>query len=196
MFGYGADYYRKMLLDLLPQGRAWPKEEGSDLYNTMDALAQELARLDARSFKLLDEADPRTTFEMITDWERVVGLPDECSEENQTLQQRREAIVARLIQSGSINKQLYIDLAAALGYTVTVTDYKQFRTGRSRVGDALWNGDWRWAFTVTAPLDTVRYFRTGLSVAGEPLANWGNDKLECVLAKFAPAGTIILFAYE
>jgi len=39
------------------------------------------------------------------------------------------------------------------------------------------------------------YFRAG-SGAGERLAAWGNDKLECVIAGKSPAHTMPLFAYH
>lgn len=193
--GFGADSYRKMLLSLLPSGLAWPKESGSELYKQMDAFAQELARVDARAMRLLEEADPRTTFELITDWERIVGLPDECTPSTQTLQQRREAIVSKLAFVGGISRQFYIDLAAKLGFTITITEFRPFRAGISKAGDALTNGPWVFAWQVNAHTETVRYFVAGAGSAGEPLATWGNDALECVISKYAPAGTIVLFSY-
>lgn len=184
-----------MLLSLLPSGLAWPKEQGTELYTTVEAFAQELERIDARSWELISESDPRTTFDMIADWERVLGLPDECAGQAQTLQGRRNEILSKLTSSGSINRQFYIDLAQSLGFEITITEFRPFRAGLSVAGDALTNGDWIYAWRVNAPDNTITYFRSGMSAAGEPLAVWGNDILECVIKNKAPAGTIVLFGY-
>lgn len=193
--GFRASTYLRMLLSLLPSGLAWPKEQGTELYKAMDSFSQELERIDARSWDLIKETDPRTTFELISDWERVLGLPDECAGQAQTLQGRRNEILSKLTSSGSINRQFYIDLAASLGFEVTITEFRPFRAGLSVAGDALTNGDWIYAWRVNAPQNTIAYFRAGMSSAGEPLAVWGNDILECVIRKRAPAGTIVLFCY-
>ena len=105
------------------------------------------------------------------------------------------AVVQRLISQGSINPEFYIDVAEALGFEVTITEFRPFRAGLSVAGDALTNGDWVFAWQMNAPAETVNYFKAGSGSAGEPLAYWGNDILECVIERLAPAGTIVLFSY-
>jgi uncharacterized protein YmfQ (DUF2313 family) len=55
---------------------------------------------------------------------------------------------------------------------------------------------WRWVWAVNAPLNTVTYFRPGVSAAGEALASWGNAVLECEVQKLAPAHTLPIFIYS
>ena len=95
---FRAASYLKMVLSLLPSGIAWPKDPGFVTHSVAQVLAEELARNDSRIRALLEEADPRTTLEMIEDWERVLGLPNECTPEGQTLQARRNAIVSTAIR--------------------------------------------------------------------------------------------------
>ena len=184
-----------MILDLLPTGLAWAKDPGFETYEVATALSKELERIDTRASDLLRESDPRTTSELIGDWERVLGLPDECSGDTPTLQDRRDQVVARLTDGGSINRQYYIDLAASLGFTVTIFEYRPFLAGRGRAGDAISNGLWIFVWQINAPENTIKYFRAGSSLAGEALARWGNDTLECLITKRAPAGTKVLFSY-
>jgi|GEM_PF-2742733 len=76
--GLTADDYLALCQNLLPSGPAWPRESDAFVTRLLDAWAQELARIDARVDALIEEADPRTTSELLDDWEREYGLPDEC----------------------------------------------------------------------------------------------------------------------
>lgn len=157
-----------------------------------------MARFDMRvGADLVNEADPNTTSELLLDWERVVGIPDACRETvSPTVTQRRNDILQKLQARGGQSVQFFIDLAASLGFEVTITEFRPFRVGRSRVGDPLSNGPWAFAWQVNAAENTVIYFRTGIGRVGEPLAVWGNDVLECTISRRRPAHTTVLFAYE
>ena len=73
------DDYLAQLVALLPTGPAIPREPGGVLLRLLEAPAAELARVDLRGAALLDEADPRATAELLTDWQHAFGLPDACS---------------------------------------------------------------------------------------------------------------------
>lgn len=189
--------YLANLQALLPQGFAWPRQADAALTKLLLAWADELARIDGRAADLVEEADPRTTTELLADWERVAGLPDSCVVAygvTQTAAQRRDALVAKLTTIGGQSAAYYIALAARLGYTITITEHKTF-TVRSKVNDPINDLPWRFTFTVNAPLNTVRRF-TVRSAVNEPLAAWGNELLECVISRLKPAHTHVLFAYQ
>lgn len=193
---YRADQYREQLKALLPPGRAFPRERGSTLDALLDALAIELARIDARGDQLMIEAIPFTTTELLPDWERVAGLPDSCSGLlADTLQQRRADLVAKLAARGGQSRAYFIAVALALGFVITIEEFFPFRVGLSEVGAPLNGGDWSFTWRINAPETTITLFRTGPSNVGEPLADWGNDTLECRMNKLKPAHTILLFAY-
>jgi uncharacterized protein YmfQ (DUF2313 family) len=185
-----------MLQALLPPGAAWTRETGATLTRLLEGLAEELARIDARCADLLREADPRTTAELISEWERITGLPDPCTGPYDTLQERRSAIVSQLTDAGGQSPAYFIALALTLGYTITVEDgFQPFRVGLNSVGDALNGADWAYVWRVNAPETTVRTFAVGQSTVGEQLRTWGNELLECVLTRRKPAHTHILFSY-
>lgn len=194
--GYTADQYREQLKALLPPGRAFPRERGTTLDALLDAMAQELARIDARAERLAAEAVPEFTAEMLSDWERVAGLPDNCSGLlAETQQGRRNDLVSKLVAQGGQSPAYFIELAAALGFEITIEEFRPFRAGWSQAGEPLTNGDWIFTWRVRAPEVTVIPFRAGQSAAGEPLAAWGNEGLECRIRKYAPAHTHVIFAY-
>lgn len=188
--------YREQLKALLPPGQAFPRDPGTNLHDLLDGMAIELARVDGRAIGLLSEALPSDTSEMLSDWERVAGLPDKCSGTlEDTVQGRRAILLAKLASTGGQSAQYFIDIAAALGYTITIEQFRPFRAGRSVAGDSLTNGDWIYAWRVRSPETAVITFKAGRSVAGEPLRSWGNDTLECKFNQLKPAHTFALFAY-
>lgn len=193
---YTADQYREQLKALLPPGRAFPRERGTTLDALLDAMAQELARLDGRADRLTNEAVPASAAELLSDWERVAGLPDNCSGLlAETQQGRRNDLVSKLVAKGGQSPAYFIELAAALGFEITIEEFRPFQAGWSQAGDPLTNGDWVFAWRVRAPEVTVIPFKAGHSAAGEPLAIWGNDGLECRINKYKPAHTHVIFAY-
>lgn len=192
--GLGVAAYRQHLQALLPRGAAWPRDKGAQLTQLLDAAAAELARIDERGVAAIKESDPRTTAELLTEWERAAGLPGPCDGLAPTMQERRNALVGKLTASGGQSRAFYIALAAALGYPVTVTEFRPFRAGFSKAGESLTNGDWLHQWMVHAPETTVFPFKAGSS-AGEPLRSWGEDRLECPIRDLKPAHTGVSFSY-
>lgn len=193
--GMNGDQYAEQLDALLPQGLAWPRESDARMRALTRGLAEEFARVDARGDDLLREVLPNTTVEMLEDWERAAGLPDTCVATTQTLQERRNAILSRLANTGGQSRAFFIELAAYLGFTITITEFRPFMAGIGRAGDALYGEEWRHAWRVNAPQTTIIAFRAGLSAAGEPLRKWGNELLECVFNRVKPAHSVLLFGY-
>lgn len=194
--GISAEQYANQLASLLPSGQAWDNDKRSSLMGRLlKAFALELARIDLRGEDLMNELDPRTTLELLPDWERVLGLPDPCLSQAGTLAQRRQAVTTKLTLIGGQSKQFFIDLAAGLGYTITITEFYPFVAG-SDVGDELYNSDeWRYTWQINAPETTITEFRVGQSTTGEALREWGNEQLECAMNLRKPAHTNLLFAY-
>ena len=189
-----ADNYLQQLQNLLLRGKAWTREVGSVMTLLLAGIAQEFARVDLRTDQLLDEADPRTTNELLTDWERVAGLPDPCADElGNTVELRRTLLTYKLTNVGGQNKQFYIDVAARLGYAITINEFKKFTVG-SRVNDPINDVDWVFTWRVNAAQNTVRK-ATVISRVNEPLASWGNEILECNISRLKPAHTHVQFAY-
>lgn len=190
------EQYINLLKALLPTGTAWPTDPGSMLSALVSGLARGCTRLHNRGVDLIDECIPSTSSELLSDWERVCGLPDACSAgEAITIEARRAAVVAKLSARGGQSRAFFISLAAALGYEITITEFGPFKVGSSKVGDPLCSAEWRHVWRVHAPEQTIRTFKTGVSKVGEPLRSWGNQTLECAISQRKPAHTLVQFAY-
>ncbi|WP_413722416.1 YmfQ family protein [Sodalis sp. RH24] len=196
MSQFSADDYTAALQGLLPPGQAWPRENGTVQNAVLRALGNSYQRSDDAAMALLAGAFPRTATILLKEWENTLGLPDDCAiGETDSMVLRQKAVVAKLFSSGGQSNAYFISVAAALGYSITITQYRQARAGMSRCGDALNGENWPFVWLVTAPLTTVIYAQAGLSYCGDPLRSWGNKRLECRLSALAPSHTIVKFGY-
>lgn len=189
------DEYRDALAALLPSGAAWPRDPESQLMRFIGGLAVEFSRLDARAAQLLAETDPASTTELLPDWERVVGLPDPCVTLAQTVAQRRQALEGRLTAVGGQSRRFFIELAARLGYSITIDEFAS--AGAATAAGISFTGDeWAHIWRVNVPTSvSITEFRAGAGAAGEPLRAWSNEVLECQFNRYKPAHTRVLFAY-
>ena len=199
-----ADYVRQ-LLALLPKGPAWEltlenpvTSKFSEAFgNMLAAWADEFARIQLAAVGLLAEADPRTTDQLLSDYERVFGLPSDCTKTlTLTKPQRRAALVAQMTATGGQSKAYFIELASTAGFEITITEFTAF-TVNSKVSDTLIDDSMSYVFVVNAPDAELTYnnvFRVNSQVS-DALSSSGNQSLECLINRFKPAHTIARFNY-
>lgn len=180
---------------LMPRGRAWQRSTDAVQTKVLAGLAPSYERQTARANYLLIDAFPSTTYELLPEWESTLGLPDPCAGPAPSIPLRRAQVIARLTNQGGSSVTQLIAFAAALGYTVSITQYTQARAGVLRAGDPICGYDFNFAWKITAPLNTVTRAVAGAMAAGDPLASWGNKVLECEFRAVMPAHTIPIFAY-
>jgi uncharacterized protein YmfQ (DUF2313 family) len=163
--------YLRPLQALLPPGPAWPRDDDAELTQLLDGLAQEFDRVDSRELALLEEIDPRTTSELLADWERVAGL----SAAGKTTAQRRAALHARLLGHGDPSRALMAELAAALGYAISIREYHDPFVAGSAAGASLFQDEWSHAWHVYSSIGT------------------DDAALQAALRAVAPAHTVPIF---
>ncbi|TAI63873.1 putative phage tail protein [Bradyrhizobium sp. Leo170] len=238
------DDYRDAFLELLPQGQAWPKHTmDSVLWQVCDGLCDYWGFVDSRAADLLEqESAPRITQELLPDWERNWGLPDPCYSAPQTIGERQRALVMRMTLLGAQSRQFYIDVAAEIGYSITISEYRPFMVGLDRCGDNRVYGDgsvpmfsptWFWPYapivnpngepvgdgelsewpnyglgppenrfywTVHVHKTSLTWFRVGAGggqTGIDPHLRIGHaEDLECILQRWKPAHTEIIFDYS
>lgn len=190
--------YTELTQGYLPEGSAWPRDPGAMLTKIISVIGDELARVDLRGDQLLNEFDPRTALELLPEWEEMVGEPDPCSGPAATLKERRARVHAKLIARGGQSPAYFISLAASLGYTVEIEQYRPAYADMLAVGEPLWEepAAFYWTVVVIDADDGVTYFYADESAADEPLASWGSTILECTIERFQPAHTDVAFAYR
>jgi uncharacterized protein YmfQ (DUF2313 family) len=233
----GSDY-TQAFLQLLPQGQAWPKHAPeSVLVQAITGLCDYWGYVDGNAADLLEiESDPRLTVQLLPDWERNWGLPDPCYTAPQTIGQRQLALVMRMTMQGAQSREFFINVAAMIGYTITITEYRVFVCGIDGCGDCRVYGDgsdpmynewgipikgppgdhdvlngelseWpnyglgppenRFYWTVHVASASLTWFRVTKGQCGvDPHLRIGlADDLECLLNRWKPAHTQIIFDY-
>lgn len=139
----------------------------------------------------------KCTGDIIDNCESTLGLPNDCSiGEIGGISDRQRSVVSKLISTGGLNRDYYIRVAAALGYTITITQFRPAISGMSVCGDALNGDEWPFAWRINAPETTIKYALSGASYCGDPLASWGNKQLECAINKIAPSHLNLIFSYS
>jgi uncharacterized protein YmfQ (DUF2313 family) len=196
MSKFSTDEYTSALQALMPVGLVWPRDTDSVQTQVLAAMAAEFTESDTDALSLLTGAFPSTATIMLQEWEYALGLPDDCAiGETDSIALRQKAVTTKLTATGGQSVAYFIAQAAALGYTVTITQYRRAMAGMSGAGAALNGDEWPFVMLVTAPETTITYAMAGANYAGDPLRSWGNKLLECRLSSMAPSHTIMNFAY-
>lgn len=189
--------YVKQLKDLLPEGPAWTREDGSVLVSVLEGLAEELTRVHQTANVLCQEANPLLMSVTLDSREAEAGLPDACTLLADSTIERKGAVVSRWARRGGQSRAFFTDLAESIGYDISIEDQFNPFTAVSSATDFLNSAsDWRFTWRVTATDATVTsVFRAGESACTDPLQSFGNQRLECVIERSKPARSIVIFAY-
>lgn len=186
--------YRDQLLALMPHGAVWPRHLTAVLPDLLRAFGDEFARVHLRALDLLDERSALQTFELLDDWESDLGLPDACGASATDTAARRSAVVARLVAIGGQTTAFYLQILDAYGVEASIDEFLPHSVDDD-VDAELCSDDWVYAWRINLPSASVREFAVNDGV-DDPIADWGNTFVECLIRRLAPGHTIPLFSYE
>ncbi len=197
MRSHDAADYANQMNQLMPVGLAWSRVRGSVNDRLLDGMAKEPARIEARAIYLaLKEFYAQSTRELLPEWEKEYGLPDECTTLGVTYDERIENLLRKIRTIGGQSIAYLIGVAAALGIDIIIDEFRPFRVGVNRVGDRLYGREWLFVFRVTMPETRIYRFRAGRNSVGDRLRYWrGNEIVECVINRLKPAHTYAIFGY-
>ena len=134
--------FLKLLLPIGAYDRAAPV-----LSAELSAEGKQLDAVQDSAAALLLEIDPRTTVQLLADWERVYGLPDEGLMTAVTIAERQARLTAKVMQTGGLSKAYFKSLLEQAGYTVLIDEPRGFFAGTNVCGDRLYNTaavTWYW----------------------------------------------------
>lgn len=190
--GLGEAEFRAALQALLPRGAAWPRHEDAVLTRFLGGLASRQAALHARIGDLSErESYPPIASEMLEDWERALGLPDECSAGLTLIEQRRAAVVARLTERLAPTPATIEAVSLAYGVRVSVVEFG-FHNCEMDCEQPITDEAWAHAFTVWGS-GRVITDATCEDDCEQPLRAWSTLPHECAVRRLAPAHTVPLF---
>ena len=190
---YTVANYVAAMQALLPRGRVWPRDPDAVQTAVITGLAGSSAASNLAANNLLVGAFPGTALALLNEWELSLGLPGIYGVTPSTTLGRQQAIVAALTDTGGQSIPYFIALAAGLGFTITITQFRPYNVNMSVISP-LNSDEWAHVWQVNASASiAVTYTPTVDIVQATP--NFGNPLLESVLAKFKPAHTICITSY-
>jgi uncharacterized protein YmfQ (DUF2313 family) len=197
---YPAAAYADVLRKLLPRGRVWTREDEGTQAAVLDGLACIPEGIDSEALTLLAAAFPGTADQLLPEWDKSLGLPDACFGPFTSAAQNREQVVAKFIGTGGQSVAYFESLAASLGCPITITEFAVHTVIRP-VTAPIAGTDWAFGWLVTVSDTTTsspHYHAVGDPVE-DALSSMDTTPtvqiLECLLRRYAPAQTVLVFNY-
>lgn len=183
----------------LPNGRLWVSKNisSSKWRQLLVGIGAEFLKVERKMNEISTEHDIEQTEKLITEWESVFGIPDECSIVATNIADRRNNIITKLASNGVSTEQDFIDLAAILGFTITIEN-------GNIVTAWPWTWPHVWAGSAKEGRFTMVVIFSGIdtpAVGPWPWTwphSWSEDPTEvlrCLFDKLKPANVVILYQY-
>lgn len=184
---------------LLPPGRALTREPDANLSKLLESAASMFASAESLAVDLRNQsADPLIATGMLPDWERLLGLPDDCTITLPlTTVDRQRLAFARLTEQGGQSRAYFIALAASLGEPgVTITDRFRPMNCNSNCNASIYSNADRFVWIVNVPrsANELRGMNSN-SNCNEALGTLRLSLAECPITERKPAHTTVLFKY-
>lgn len=189
---------------LWPTGAAWgsPDGEAMSLSSVLGRFTRVLIDgfvwLYARAYHLALESSPQGANELLADWERDHGLPQQCLSGDQSTQLRLAALSARVRSEPVVHPEDFIRIAAHYGYEIEIVEPCIFECafsecgGFHETGDVLDEAYW----LVRVKDAAIDYFECGVSECGyDPLFDLGDtEQVLCLMRELAPGWSLPIAA--
>lgn len=208
--------YLDLLKSLIPQG-CYSDEGSSEVLKDLAVQANALDACQNNGSDIFeDEMFPDKVDELLPHWERTYGI---APDNEVPYSARIDNLLANIRATGGLTRAYFIELAAKLGYSVTIDEFEPFMAGWSEAGDEIYIEDivYVWQVNVTpvfyladgsviadgsvvAGGNSVNlktyYFEAGISAAGDYLSFYTNEFFESIFNKLKPAHTACVFVYQ
>lgn len=183
---------------LMPRGWAWTSVRyGSRLIGLVLAVfGAAIARVEGLTDELGEELNPATSTKLLDRFEAVLG-PDPCGLDDLAapIGTRRFQAWRRWTWKGGASKAWFIAVAAKYGVTITIETYRPVVCGDELGARPLICSPEQFVWKVGLPLTWERRPILGDQVCGELMGEIGLSPVECLIRRFAPAHTTVVFAY-
>lgn len=197
--GMSVQSWLASLQALLPPGRAFTREPDANFTKLLEAVSAMFSSAESLAVDLRNQsADPQIATSMLPDWERLLGLPDDCTAGlDLSTPLRQRAASARLVELGGQSRAYFIALAEAYGEPgCTIDDGFAQMTCNDDCNDALYSlaDVFTWRVNIPRPIDQVEAM-TCNSDCNDALASFSLALAECPITERKPAHTQVIFSY-
>ncbi len=180
------------LANLLPVGRVFASKniDDSNFRQLLRVFAPEMSRFEQTYLEVSKETDINDADVYLQSWEKALGIPDDCFPATGDIEERRLHVIVKLGCMNIATRQDFIDLAAKLGKTITITSLEAISLPPYDIPMTPSGApEFRFIWVVSGenivpsvpPLDIPHFLDVGSSV------------LFCTFEKLKPAMTEIIF---
>jgi uncharacterized protein YmfQ (DUF2313 family) len=169
--------FESLVRDLYPNGRAWSTAPASVTAGVLRAIAAAIVEVELQVDRFQTDTNPARTIDLVSEWERALGLPDPCLGSNQNMETRRASITSRLAGNAGVSTPEVLAMFAALGYTVTLLHFSPLKAGSALAGHFVYGIAWQYVLGI------------------QYLGSADRALLECALGHRLPAQVVLVFYY-
>lgn len=170
-------------------------KEGSTLRKILIGLASEWLNFRDKINEVSNQYNPKTTTQLIQEWEEFVGIPDSCIPVASTIEQRRLNILLKLAGINATTENQFKKIAEILGYNIQVSNGASTSTFPLTLPFLLIS-------EASAPYTIVITLPSSIEPSGFPLTfpftltAQQPAILNCLFDKLKPANTQLFFRYS
>lgn len=182
---YSAADYLGAMQALMPRGAIWSRDPSTVQAKVLAGLTKSYEVQNARANYLLVDGFPRTTNELLPEWEASLGLPSSAAGPAPALLARQALVVARFVGAGGVSIPCFTRYAGLLGFGVAVQGHAPFRCGQSRCGHTVGAPEQMYVLTIVTPGATAT-----------PFGAYGPAVLQSELLRIAPPYAVLNFLFS
>lgn len=170
-------------------------KEDSTLRKILIGLASEWLNFRDKINEVSNQYNPKTTTQLIQEWEEFVGIPDSCIPIASTIEQRRLNVLLKLAGINATTENQFKKVAEILGYNIQVSNGVSTSTFPLTLPFLLIS-------EASAPYTIVITLPSSLQPSGFPLTfpftltAQQPAILNCLFDKLKPANTQLFFRYS
>ncbi|MFC7506617.1 putative phage tail protein [Pantoea stewartii] len=134
---FSVSEYLSALWGLMPTGKIWRRDASSTQTAVLTGIANAFYESGSEAYGLIAGSFPATATTMLSEWESTMALPDDCTiGETYSTSARQLAVSTKLATAGGQSVAHFTTAAKALGYDITITEYRPARAGFPAAGPA------------------------------------------------------------
>ena len=164
--------------------------DDSTLRRILLGLASEWLNFRNKINEVVNEYNMQKTTLLIQEWERFVGIPDNCISVASTIEQRRLNVLLKLAGINATTEKQFKNVASMLGFNIEVSNGVTTAIFPALISEA------------SAPFTIVITLPSSIQPSGFPLTfpfpltSQQPAILDCLFSKLKPANTQLFFRYS
>lgn len=192
------DENAEFLAKHLPTGRVWDKkcDPNSNIHKLLEALGSGFKAIQEKIEELSIEFDINQSFLLLPDWEKSVGLPDQCFGSFSELAKRRKEVIDRFRK---IPKVSLAEIQTAVnelfpGVNISLYPGAEYYSFSYDFGFEFIGGI-NEKFVLVVKIDEVEGYGFSYDFGFDFVFSVNTESVACYLRELIPANVILFFSY-